>query len=47
MKRFMIPRVVHCSEGCAGVLGTTENCLLLSWCLPPGPAQGTSYMLAE
>jgi len=27
MKRFMIPRVVHCSEGCAPVLGTTVNCL--------------------
>jgi hypothetical protein len=26
MKRFMIPRVVHCSEGCARVLGKTLNC---------------------
>jgi hypothetical protein len=26
MKRFMIPRVVHCSEGCTQVPGKTQNC---------------------
>ncbi len=31
MKRFMIPRVVHCSEGCAQVLGTTQNCLRITY----------------
>ena len=26
MRRFMIPRVAHCKDGCPPVLGMTQNC---------------------
>ena len=29
MKRFMLPRIAHCNQGHAPVLGTTVNCLPL------------------
>lgn len=29
MKRFMLPRIAHCNQGHAEVLGMTPNC-------PPG-----------